>query len=402
MRSKQFSIIAILIISIMLVAGCINDSNDDDTSPQVEIVYMSGCGTMPSALANNQLDAYIAWQPLVSVAEVGNIGKVIAYSEELPPEGKWENHPCCALITSNSFANNNYDVAKYLTMLMIVADQYIQENPISSAHYCADWLFGGGDLTFGNITVDSKEVEEASIQTIKFVSEPSEKWINDVVSFVHSVEEVGLVTDKLAGLDDAAIKDAIFYLDIYNDAKEELNTMNYLSQDLSTNNVANVAFGYLPSDHDAPLFVAAYDWEYFKDTYGIYLYPIKPGANGEYKLIVNENEVARIQLIEFAAGSAAMTAASQGNVDYCIIGVPPAILFMDQGSPVKIISPLQTEGSGVVVPIDAPFDDWDGFVDWINEMHKQGKTVKIGDPMIGSIQDIMLKIALKESGIEIK
>jgi hypothetical protein len=57
------------------------------------------------------------------------------------------------------------------------------------------------------------------------------------------------------------------------------------------------------------------------------------------------------------------------------------------------------EGSGVVVANDAPFDDWDGFVEWIVEQHENGKTVKIGDPMLGSIQDVMIKRALLDSDI---
>ncbi|HOP09842.1 MAG TPA: hypothetical protein PLC12_06460, partial [Candidatus Methanofastidiosa archaeon] len=84
-------ILAMIVCLGILSSGCISDG--DSTTPVVEIVYMSGCGNMPSALSNDLIDAYIAWQPNVAIAEVAGIGKVISYSKDLPPEGKWQDHP---------------------------------------------------------------------------------------------------------------------------------------------------------------------------------------------------------------------------------------------------------------------------------------------------------------------
>jgi NitT/TauT family transport system substrate-binding protein len=397
---KMKASLALLVVISIVAAGCIGGGDETETPEPtpVQIVYMSGVGTMPSALSNGEVNAYIAWQPMVAVAEVGNIGKVITYSQDLPPDGEWENHPCCALVTTNSFAQQRPRMAQYLTMLMTNATSYINEHPTETAHICADWLFGGEELTYGPVTVDSYEVEEASIPTITFITEPTEKWKDDVVKFVHAEEEIGLVNDVLVGKTDEEIKDHIFNQDIYDAAIASINSGDYMS-DEAPDSVPTIDFGYLPSDHDAALFVAAENWEYFRDTYGIYLSPVNAGPNGTYNLVINGTTMARINLIEFSAGSAAMTAASQGNIDYSIIGVPPAILFIDQGAPVQIVSPLQTEGSGVVVSNDATYDDWDGFVEWVKQQQADGKTVKIGTPMLGSIQDVMIKRALKEEGI---
>ncbi len=161
-----------------------------------------------------------------------------------------------------------------------------------------------------------------------------------------------------------------------------------------------VHFGYLAADdHDAALYVAAYEWEYFRDTYNLYLEPINLGPRGTYYLVVGGARVAKVETLEFQGGSAQMTALSQGSVDFGLAGAPPAILFIDKGSPLSIICPLMKEGSGVVVAKDAPYDDWDGFVEWIKEQYEQGVTIKIGDPMLGSIQDVMIKRALLDAGI---
>ncbi|HOP09448.1 MAG TPA: ABC transporter substrate-binding protein [Candidatus Methanofastidiosa archaeon] len=393
-------LIGLIILVGIVCSGCIGGDEETDT-PVVELVYMSGCGTMPSALANDQLDAYIAWQPMVSVAEVAEVGKVITYSENLPPDGQWTNHPCCCLVSTDSFIEEDYDIVKYLTMLMISADSYIETHTEETVAYCADWLFGGEDLAFGDIIVNSYDVEEMSIETIRFVTEPSEDWLNGIELFVESLKEIDMINDKLVDLSGDELLDALLELGLYNDAYESLTSMDYLDDEFS-GNVPTVSFGYLPSDHDAALFVAAYDWEYFRDNVGIYLYSDNPGTGTDYQLYVNETLVANVNVIEFSAGSAVMTAISQGNLDYAIIGAPPAIMFIDQGSPAKIISPVQTEGSGVVVANDVPADNWDEFIDWIKEMYAEGDTVKIGVPMIGAIQDVMIKYALQESGIDYK
>jgi NitT/TauT family transport system substrate-binding protein len=161
-----------------------------------------------------------------------------------------------------------------------------------------------------------------------------------------------------------------------------------------------VNFGYLAADdHDAALYVAAYRWEYFRDTFDLYLEPIVLGPRGSYYLVVGGQRVAKVDVLEFQGGSAQMTALSQGSVDFGLAGAPPAILFIDKDAPLSIICPLMKEGSGVVVPLDAPYDDWDGFVEWIKQEYEAGNTIKIGDPMLGSIQDVMIKRALHESGI---
>jgi len=399
MKSK--TILAILVAVSIVAAGCIN--GDDSNGAEVEVVYMSGCGTMPLTLANGQIDAYIAWQPNVAIAEVSGVGKVITYSKDLPPDGKWENHPCCVINVTQDFAQEHYDVAKYLTMVMIIASEYVQENPDIAARDSAEWIFGGDDLTFGDTTVSSYDVEEASIPTINFTTTPTDDWIEGVLTFVRSAEEINMVTDKLKGKTDAEINDILFHPTLYDDAINALNSKDYLDAQVNVDEVVEVDFGYLAADdHDAALYVAAYEWEYFRDNYGIYFSPIKLGPRGTYQLVVNDTIVAKINTFEFAGGSAEMTAASQGNIDYGLAGAPPVILFIDKGAPVNIICPLMTEGSGVVVSIDAPFDDWDGFIKWIKESYDEGKTVKIGDPMIGSIQDVMIKYALKEEGITIK
>ncbi len=397
MNPKRMAIIG-LILAALLSTGCIGGEDDTDT-PTVKLVYMSGCGTMPLSLANKQLDAYIAWQPNVAIAHVAEIGKVLVYSKDLPPEGMWTDHPCCVVHAKDSFVEQNYDLATYLTMLMIVASDYVQENPDIAAYASAEWIFGNEPLTYGDTTVSSYDVEMASIPTIKFTTQPTQDWISGLVTFVHAIEDINMIDGILKGQDDDTIESILLHDTLYEDAIALLESKGYMDA-IVPSALPTVHFGYLAADdHDAALYVAAYEWEYFRDTYNLYLEPINIGPRGTYYLVVGGSRVAKVETLEFQGGSAQMSALSQGSVDFGLAGAPPAILFIDKGSPLSIICPLMMEGSGVVVAKDAPYDDWDGFVEWIKAQYAQGATIKIGDPMIGSIQDIMIKRALQDSGI---
>ncbi len=209
--------VMILILAGLLSTGCIGGGESTDT-PTVELVYMSGCGNMPAALANKQLDAYIAWQPNVAIAQVAEIGKVLAYSKDLPPDGMWINHPCCVVHASDSFVEGHYDLATYLTMLVVVASDYVQEHPDIAAYDSAEWIFGNEPLTYGDTTVSSYDVEMASIPTIKFTTEPTQDWIDGLATFVHAAEDINMIEGILNGQSDDAIASILLHETLYDDA----------------------------------------------------------------------------------------------------------------------------------------------------------------------------------------
>jgi NitT/TauT family transport system substrate-binding protein len=254
-------VLAMVVFLGILSAGCISD-NGDSTAPVVELVYMSGCGNMPSALSNDLIDAYIAWQPNVAIAEVAEIGKVISYSKDLPPEGKWHDHPCCVINVHHEFAEEHYDVAKYLTMLFVVSSDYVQENPDVAAQAAAQWIFGNQDLTFGNIVVSSLDVEMASLPTINFTTTPTEAWEEGLYTFVNSLEEIEMVDSELKGKTDAELKEILLHDTLYDDAIASLDSQDYLMSVPEVDGIVDVNLGYLAADdHDTALFVAAYEWE---------------------------------------------------------------------------------------------------------------------------------------------
>ena len=126
-----------------------------------------------------------------------------------------------------------------------------------------------------------------------------------------------------------------------------------------------VTIGYLPSDHDAALFVA--------DAQGQYQ------ANG-----------IKTKLVQFNNGGDLMTAMASGDVDVGYVGITPVLSSIAKGVPVKVISAAQTEGSGIVVAKDSGISS-------VSDL--AGK--KIATPGEASIQHMLLTYYLEQNGMSI-
>ena len=398
MQKKHLVLAAAVLLcaAVVFSAGCVDNGTSGD---RVEILY-SAPGTMAQLLDSEAVDAVITWQPFVAGIEESGVGKVVSYSEDLPPAGKWEGHTCC-VFGANSNALANPEVAADVTALMILGNEYITENPEKASALIADWLFSNGDLTYGNVKVSSVDVMKASIPTILFSGEVTDAWITSNEDFVKSQRDLGLVTGKLANTNSEETEALLFDFSAYDAAQDILASGKFLDPKTA---VQEISIGYLPSDHDGPLFVLLKDWKFFKDNYNTYLKPVseKVGKIDKAELYVNGKKVCDVKLIEGSAGPQLMTLLQQNQIQYAVAGTPPFVSAIDKASSavdIKILAPIMMNGSGLLVADDAPVDDWDSFVAWIKERSAEGKPVVIADPQLGSIQDVQLKEALDSAGI---
>ena len=126
-----------------------------------------------------------------------------------------------------------------------------------------------------------------------------------------------------------------------------------------------VKIGYLPSDHDAALFVA--------------------DAQGLYK----EKNIST-ELVQFNNGGDLMTAMASGDVDVGYVGIAPVLSSVSSGVPVKVISSAQVEGSGIIVTDDSNIK---------SAQDLAGKT--IATPGEASIQHVLLSAYLKANGMSL-
>jgi len=405
MKIKILHLIAGLLICMLLVSGCTNQTTKTPPASNgtVIITYTKGTGPMPTLLGTDQIDGYIAWQPFVEVAPLAKIGRVLVYSGDMPPEGRWKNHPCCVFTATSSAIANSPDLTNALTAALVLSTRYLEEHPNESAEIVADWLAGKGNFTYGDISVSSVEVLSRAFPTVRFINEPTDDWKRSNLEFVYAQRELGVLTGSLANSSDAQTISLLFDSSPYDAAVAMIN-----SGKITTPAPAKdpIGVGYLMSDHDAALFVATKNWQYFNDKYGICIKPRDTATTAASRpdvadLIVNGQKVAELRLVSGDAGPQLMQLMATGNIQYALVGNPPAIAAADKGTPVEIIMALNVEGSGVVVSDNSPATDWPSFVAWAKERSAAGKPLKIAAPGKGSIQDVLMRYSLEASGLSV-
>ncbi|MCU0631812.1 MAG: ABC transporter substrate-binding protein [Methanolinea sp.] len=392
-----------------LIAGCINPAPPSGTptpttpasAGTVIVTYAKGTGPMPTLLGTDQIDGYIAWQPFVEVPPLVGIGKVLIYSGDLPPAGKWKNHPCCVFTATDGMIKGNPELANAMTAALILSTRYLEEHPDESAEIVADWLAGKGNFTYGDISVSSVEVLKRAFPTVKFVNEPTDGWMDSNIEFVYALRDLNVLTGSLQNSTDSESKEILFDKSPYVAAKSMIDARNIVAPAPVKD---PVGVGYLMSDHHAALFVAIKKWQYFNDTYGIAIKPRDLSASrpDTADLLVNGKPVAELKLVSGDAGPQLMQLMATDNIQFALVGNPPAISAADKGTPVKIIMAINSEGSGVVVTEDSPAIDWNSFVTWAKERSAAGKPLKIAAPGKGSIQDVMIRYSLEASGLSVK
>jgi NitT/TauT family transport system substrate-binding protein len=405
MKMKIPVIALIAVAFFVLAAGCTQPAGTPTpitSQTNVGILYSKGVGPMPMLLATKQIDGYIAWQPFVSIASKSGIGKVVVYSGQLPPADSNINHPCCILFARDDLLATNPDIVTAVSALTQASSKYINDHPSEAAELEADFLVGKGNFTYGNVTVSSVDVLNDAFPTVKYTNVPSPEWIAGTKKFVNTEIELGYITGDLKNATSDQLDAELFAFGPYEDAKQQLATGTLKTPAKVTK---PITIAYLNGDmHSAALHIALKKWQYFNDTYGVTLKPRDPTQNRPdvADLIVNGVPVAEVRLVGGDAGPQVMQMASTDIVQMGYVGVPPTVAAIDKGTPVKIIHPVNTEGSGLVVDVNAPVSDWNTFVTWAQARSAAGKPLKIAAPGKGSIQDVMLQYALKDSNITFK
>lgn len=368
--------------------------------PEVELLFCKGQSILPVLLTTGQIDGYVAWQPYLALAEESDLGKVVALSRDFPPNGLWHNHPCCVLVASNGIMQNYPDTVVIVSAILLAGEDWAKENPGALAKVTAQWLMGDQNYTFENSIISPECIFRRSLPTSVFSSQVNGEWndsaqvlierMSDILDTIDSAQHNGSMNNRSKFMDfGSSIKAAKWIRS--NDSAFSIDLRDVKNR---------IRIGYLMIDHQAPLFAAVKNWTYFEKKYGIALKPDEDVNRPRYlELMINGQKAADVELISAPTGQNLMTMMEQDNLDMAIVGITPAIGSISLGCKAKIIQPVQNEGSGLVMATASEADDWNGFVSLAKASFAKGRPLKIGDPDLGSIADVVFQEALRASGL---
>jgi len=183
----------------------------DAGDAEIILVNTHGPKNLAPALEGGIIDGFVIMQPFLSLAEEKGIGKTIAMLSELPPRGRWEGNPCCALAASTVFVGSHPGPAEAFVTLMMRANAFVAERPGESAGLVAEWLGV------------PRPVEERSLPTIRFSVDSEGNWDRGVDFWVESMIDrnvlQGLVRESYRQGDH---RELIYALELYRAARTRM------------------------------------------------------------------------------------------------------------------------------------------------------------------------------------
>lgn len=159
--------------------------------------------------------------------------------------------------------------------------------------------------------------------------------------------------------------------------------------------IPTLNISYIFTNHQTPFVVAMHQGEKFKDK-GTYLKEVVPKE--KYELYSDGARVCKLNVITAKSGSETATLFAQGHVDVGLASVTAIMSAIDSGTPMKILSPIQTEGMALIFPQGSKVKDWNAFLKYVKDSKQP---VKIGYHSPTSAPKIVFEAALFDAGLKI-
>jgi NitT/TauT family transport system substrate-binding protein len=152
--------------------------------------------------------------------------------------------------------------------------------------------------------------------------------------------------------------------------------------------------GHVGHDHQIALYVAADAGQALEEAYGVRLAALKDRE--VYELFDGGTKVAQLNLVLVGGGSAMPAAMEQGSIEVGLGGIGPVAKYADNGSPFRILAPLNNDGDALLLRPDVPAASWAEFVALAK---RSEQPLRIGYKAPMAVAYLILTKALKEEGL---
>lgn len=163
-------------------------------------------------MESRAIDGFVMNQPAVAVAIHKGLGKIVAELRDLPPEGKWHNHPCCCVAAAQPTLDAHAPIVKSFIKVLILSTRLVQQDQALAIDCASRWTKYG------------KEIEQDSVPTIAYMAEPTDAWIAGMKTWAEMVQAVELFNQRYAKLSSDEFFEDACDLSLCRAALDELRT----------------------------------------------------------------------------------------------------------------------------------------------------------------------------------
>jgi NitT/TauT family transport system substrate-binding protein len=162
----------------------------DATKTDVRVIlvnFASEASPVP-LLESGALDGFVMNQPAAALAAHKGAGRVVADLSELPPVGKWRDHPCCCVAATEATLTEQPQAIRAFLKVLLLSTQLIQQDQPLAIECASRW------------TKNALAVEQASVPTVHYVAEPTSSWLKGFNTWAEMMKDMKFFTGRFAPL----------------------------------------------------------------------------------------------------------------------------------------------------------------------------------------------------------
>jgi len=177
---------------------------------------MKGGKNAVPLLASGVIDGFVMNQPAVSLVVHKKLGHVVAELRDLPPAGKWREHPCCCVCATGETLANHAEAVKALLKVIHLGTAEILADRPRAAKLAAEW------------TKVPEAVELDSVPSITYGSMPTPAWRAGMETWATMMQDVGAFTGRYADIAPSEMVADVCDLSLCEQAARELRAKGLL------------------------------------------------------------------------------------------------------------------------------------------------------------------------------
>jgi NitT/TauT family transport system substrate-binding protein len=202
--------VAKLIFERALADEGIPYSHGDTEDARVILVNLKAEGSALPSMVSEAIDGFVWNEPHPSLVQGKGHGHIVSELADLPPEGKWQEHPCCCVSATQDALENKREAVKGLLKVILLAVDLMEADKELAVADASKW------------TKLDPEIEASSVGGITYIGLPSEQYVTGMETWAAIMNELEIFTDVLKDLEPEAAVARVCDFELVQEAAEEL------------------------------------------------------------------------------------------------------------------------------------------------------------------------------------
>jgi NitT/TauT family transport system substrate-binding protein len=202
--------VAKLIFERALAEEGIPYAHEGGEGARVVLINLKAEGSALPSMVSEAIDGFVWNEPHPSLVQAKGHGYIVCELADLPPEGMWQEHPCCCVAATQDALENKREAVKGLLKVILLAVDLMEADKELAAADASRW------------TKLEPEIEASSVGGITYMGLPSERYVTGMETWASIMNDLGTFTGTLKDVEPAEAVARVVDFELLQEAAEEL------------------------------------------------------------------------------------------------------------------------------------------------------------------------------------